>query len=273
MRSKWWRSLAFALSDPAARFFSCIVHCFRRSRFCSCHVVCLNPTTMADQASHDIPEDFFLTEEEERALAAATPSSGAALPLSVTAASDTLPSPGGAWTVPDPAPSDTTPPVVGPDSGSGSSAGWAPPGDYYQAPQSSSGSHWSGYGTLAPSPIPSVLVRPGASDGQLLDGLSLLSPDVRHRLFSILQSMEQRQVVQTRVVLASPPGPPPDLVPQSRPGRNPAPDPVPKRRAFPTAQDFCTIACRVPGCDRLCGRPLTPRGHRNHVCRRCHRHR
>ena len=195
MMSKWWRSLAFAMSDLAARFFVCLVHSFRRSRFLLVSRCAPYPTTMADQASHDTPEGFFLTEEEERALAAATSSSGAALPLSVSAVSDTLPSPGGAWTVPDPAPSDTTPPVLGPDSGSGSSAGWAPPGDYYQAPQSSSGSHWSGYGTLAPTPIPSVLVRPGASDGQLLDGLSLLSPDVRHRLLSILQSMLGRPSV------------------------------------------------------------------------------
>ena len=134
------------------------------------------PKAMADQASHDIPEGFFLTEEEERALADAMSAADAAPPVSVSAMSDTLPSPGGAWTVPDPAPSDTTPPVLGPDSGSGSSAGWAPPGDYYQAPLSSSGSQWSGYGTLAPAPIPSVLVRPGASDGQLLDGLSLGRP-------------------------------------------------------------------------------------------------
>ena len=112
--------------------------------------------------------------------------------------------------------------------------------------------------------MPSVLVRPGASDGQLLDGLSLLAPDVRQRLLTVLRAMEHRQVGQGRVVLASPPGPPPDATPV---------DPTPKRRAFPEAQDFCTIACRIPGCDRLCGRPLTPRGHRNHVCRRCHRHR
>ena len=154
------------------------------------------------------------------------------------------------------------------------SMGWAPPQDLYQPHYSGSGNQWSGYASSSPAvPMPSVLVRPGASDGQLLDGLSLLAPDIRQRLLTILHAMEHRQVGQARVVLASPPGPPPDAPPQSRPGRNPPLDPAPKRRAFPEAQDFCTIACRVPGCDRLCGRPLTPRGHRNHVCRRCHRHR
>ena len=225
---------------------------------------------MADQVNHEIPEGFFLTKEDEGALAEALSIADAAPMASGSAMSDTLPSPGGAVDRAGPCSTRTPHPrwwVLTP--GSGSSSGWAPPGDHYP----SSGSQWSGYGNFAPVPVPSVLVRPGASDGQLLDGLSLLSPDVRHRLLSILHSMEQRQVGQARVVLAAPPGPPPDPVPQSRVGRNPAPDPAPKRRAFPDAQDFCTIACRVPGCDRLCGRPLTPRGHRNHVCRRCHRRR
>ena len=55
--------------------------------------------------------------------------------------------------------------------------------------------------------MPSVLVRPGASDGQLLDGLSLLAPDIRQRLLTILHAMEHRQVGQAHVVLASPRGP------------------------------------------------------------------
>ena len=222
---------------------------------------------MADQVNREIPEGFFITEEEEGALVAALSTADAAPAASGSAMSDTLQSPGGAWTVPDQAPTDATPPLGGPDSGSGSSSGWAPPGDYCQAPQPSSGNQCHGPATAL------FLPSPCASDGQLLDGLSLLSPDVRHRLLSILHTMEQRQGGQALVVLAMPPGPPSDPLPQSRPGRNPAPDPAPKRRAFPDVQDFCTIACRVPGCDRLCGRPLTPRGHRNHVCRRCHRRR
>ena len=236
-------------------------------------LVSLRFRPMADQVNHETPEGFFLTEEEEAALATALSTTDVAQTASVSATSETLLSPGGAWAVPDSAPTENTPPVQGPDSGSGSSSGWAPPGDYYQAPQSSFGNQWSGYGPFSPVPVPSVLVRPGASDGQLLDGLSLLSPDVRHRLLSLLNTMEHRPNGQPCVVLAAPPGPPPHAVPQSRPGRNTVPDPAPKRRAFPEPQDFCTIACRVPGCDRLCGRPLTPRGHRNHVCRRCHRHR
>ena len=229
---------------------------------------------MADQAHDTLPANFFLSEEEEAALAAADTAADAAPSFPGSAMSDTLPSPCGAWDTAAGTPADTMTPAVGPESGSGSSTGWAPPGDLYQPHYSGSGNQWSGYASSAPAiPMPSVLVRPGASDGQLLDGLSLLAPDVRQRLLTILHAMEHRQVGQARVVLASPPGPPPDAPPQSRPGRNPPSDPTPKRRAFPEAQDFCTIACRIPGCDRLCGRSLTRRGHGNHVCRRCHRHR
>ena len=229
---------------------------------------------MADQAHDTLPDTFFLSEEEEAALAAAETTADAPPSVPGSAMSDTLPSPCGAWDTSAAMPTDTMTPAVGPDSGSGSSTGWAPPGDLYQPHHSGSGSQWSGYASSAPAiPMPSVLVRPGASDGQLLDGLSLLAPDIRQRLLTILHAMEHRQVGQAHVVLASPPGPPPDVPPQSRPGRHPPTDPTPKRRAFPDAQDFCTIACRIPGCDRLCGRPLTPRGHRNHVCRRCHRRR
>ena len=221
---------------------------------------------MADQAHHDLPAGFFLSEEEEAALAAAETAADAARVRDV-----------GHITV-----SGRRLGYVGRSAGRRhDTGGWSgvrfrvihgvgPP----QGPNSGSGNQWSGYASSSPAvPMPSVLVRPGASDGQLLDGLSLLAPDIRQRLLTILHAMEHRQVGQARVVLASPPGPPPDAPPQSRPGRNPPLDPAPKRRAFPEAQDFCTIACRVPGCDRLCGRPLTPRGHRNHVCRRCHRRR
>ena len=81
---------------------------------------------MADQVNHETPEGFFLTEEEEVALATALSTTDVAQTASVSATSETLLSPGGAWAVPDSAP------TANPDSGSGSSSGWAPPGDYYQ---------------------------------------------------------------------------------------------------------------------------------------------
>ena len=111
------------------------------------------------------------------------------------------------------------------------------------APQSSSGSQWSGYGNFAPVPVPSVLVRPGASDGQLLGGLSL-SPDVRHRLLSILHTMEQRQVGQARVVLAAPPGPPPDPLPQPQPCAGPGPQ-TPRVSGCPGLLYHCLSGSRL----------------------------
>ena len=123
-------------------------------------------------------------------------------------------------------------PAVGPESGSGSSTGWALPGDLYQPHQPV-----VGLCQFVPGGSHAVCAGPPkASDGQLLDGLSLLAPDIRQRLLTILHAMEHRQVGQARVVLASPPGPPPDAPPQSRPGRNPPSDPTPKapsRAAFP----------------------------------------
>ena len=219
---------------------------------------------MADQAHDTLPDNFFLSEEEEAALAAAETTADAPPSVPGSAMSDTLPSPCGAWDTSAAMPTDTMTPAVGPDSGSGSSTGWAPSGDLYQPHHSGSGTQWSGYASSAPAiPMPSVLVRPGASDGQLLDGLSLLAPDIRQRLLTILHAMEHRQ-----------------------PGMRHAM--VQKSWASGKARRFgvgSVGGCR-PGrdcdgtsgggpqrCDRLCGRPLTPRGHRNHVCRRCHRRR
>ncbi|OLP79432.1 hypothetical protein AK812_SmicGene40269 [Symbiodinium microadriaticum] len=154
------------------------------------------PLAMAEQANHDLPDGFFLTEEEEAALAAAEAAADAAPSVPGSAMSDTLPSPGGAWDTSVVAPADTMTPAVGPESGSGSSTGWAPPGDLYQPHYSGTGNQWSGYASAYPAvPMPSVLVRPGASDGQLLDGLSLLAPDIRQRLLTILHALEHSQVV------------------------------------------------------------------------------
>ena len=116
---------------------------------------------MADQANHDLPDGFFLLEEEESALAAAGAAADTAPSVPGSAMSDTLPSPGGAWDVCH-GPADAATPAVGPDSGSGSSAGWAPAGDLYQPHYSGSGNQWSGYASSSPAvPMPSVLVRPG----------------------------------------------------------------------------------------------------------------
>ena len=196
---------------------------------------------MADQAHDTLPANFFLSEEEEAALAAADTTADAAPSVPGSAMSDTLPSPCGVWDTSAAMPTDTMTPAVGPDSGSGSSTGWAPPGDLYQP-------HYSGSGnSSAPAiPMPSVLVRPGASDGQLLDGLSLLAPDIRQRLLTILHAMERRQVGQAHVVLASVPGPCPTLrhnralagtrLPTQPPNVGPSPRPkifAPLRAAFP----------------------------------------
>ena len=196
--------------------------------------------------------------KRKRALAAADTAADAALSVPGSAMSDTFAVPGRRLGYVGRSAGGRN------DTGGGSGVrfrlidgGGPPPGTLYQPHYSGSGNQWSGYASSSPAvPMPSVLVRSGASDGQLLDGLSFLAPDIRQRLLTILHAMEHRQVGQARVVLASPPGLPLDAPSQSCPGRNPPSDPTPKRRAFPEAQDFCTIACRVPGCDRLCGRPF-----------------
>ena len=230
---------------------------------------------MADQARDTLPANFFLSEEEEAALAVADTAADTPLrprvrnvghlAVSVRRLGHSGRNTGGHH-----------------DTGGCSRIrvrllhGVGSPGDLYQPHYSGSGNQWSGYASSAPAtPMPSVLVRPGASDSQLLDGLSLLAPDVRQRLLTILHAMEHRQVGQARWCWHRLLGPRPTLRhSRVRAGiRRWTPPRTPKRRAFPEAQDFCAIACRIPGCDRLCGRPLTPRGHRNHVCRRCRRHR
>ena len=98
---------------------------------------------MADQAHQDLPASFFLSEEEEAALAAAETAADAAHSVPGSAMSDTLPSPGGA----DGVPADAMTPALGPESGSGSgsSTGWALCGDLCQPHFSGSGNQWSGY--------------------------------------------------------------------------------------------------------------------------------
>ena len=76
---------------------------------------------MADQAHDTLPANFFLSEEEEAALAAADTTADAAPSVPGSAMSDTLPSPCGVWDTSAAMPTDTMTPAVGPDSGSGSS--------------------------------------------------------------------------------------------------------------------------------------------------------
>ena len=73
--------------------------------------------------------------------------------------------------------------------------------------------------------MPSVLVRPGASDGQLLDGLSLLAPDIRQHLLTILHAMEHRDAPRTGTRRRTqPPNVGPSLKPKTF---------APSRAAFP----------------------------------------
>ena len=70
-----------------------------------------------DQAHDTLPDNFFLSEEEEAALAAAETTADAAPSVPGSAMSDTLPSPCGAWDTSAAMPTDTMTPAVGPDSG------------------------------------------------------------------------------------------------------------------------------------------------------------